>query len=1629
MLSATNILGCTGYNTKFGFISVQTASPSFTVIDSTLCSSDSVFFINTTPGENQNYLWNFGDGNTSTDANPVYFYTDSGTYNVSLKVIDTVGCDTTFVKYDYIKKQSNPIANFVADTLNADCYPLIVSFSDNSGSPYSSAWNWDFGDNATSTLSSPIHAFSRPGQFDVKMIVSTSFGCTDSIIKTEYIIVKGPYADFSFISPVVCKETPVAFYIDTLLDVDQFSWDFGDGVVVPGTGDTIYHTYSDYGFLYPQLIYSDSSNTCPQFARDSITINLVNSGFTISDSLLCSGSSLNFINSSFGDIFYDWDFGDGIHSGIENPTHSYSGPGNYTVYLTVSDQYACSDIDSLPVTVHPLPNYLALNDSIKCDHDTIILNAGVGFASYLWSNNSTLQTLEIAHQGQYTVKVQNAEGCWSAKDTIFVTDIPTPLVDFGNDTLICEGTTITLSAPWSSFHSYNWSNSSTFVAITASPLDTYSVTVTNECGISSDTIFVDMIPLPTVNLGVDTAICTGTSLTLFATGSQYDSYLWNDNSTADSLIADTIKTYFVKVSNSCAEANDSISIDLIPIPALTFVDDTLCEGTTITVFAPFSIYHNYLWNTGVTIDSITAFPDSTYWLNVTSDCGTAADTIFIEKIPLPVVNLGVDTAICNGTSLTLFATGSQYDSYLWNDSTTLDSLVADTIKTYSVTVTNSCSTANDSLNLDLIPIPALTFVDDTLCEGTTITVFAPFSIYHNYLWNTGDTIDSITAFPDSLYSVTVSNACDTSSASIFIEKIPLPVVNLGVDTAICTGTNLTLFATGSQYDSYLWNNGSTADTLVADTINTYSVIVSNVCDTASSSISIDLIPIPNVSFVDDTICEGTTITLNVPFSIYHQYLWNTGDTIDSITAFPDSLYYVKISNACGIDSDSIFIEKIPLPVVNLGVDTAICNGTSLTIFATGSQYDSYLWNDGSTLDSLIADTIYTYSVTVSNVCDTANGSKTIDLIPIPNLTFIDDTLCEGTTITIFAPFSIYHNYLWNIGDTIDSITAFPDSTYWLNVTSDCGSANDTIFIEKIPLPVVNLGVDTAICTGTSLTLFATGSQYDSYLWNDSTKLDTLIADSINTYSVTVTNSCFDVIDSVIIDLIPIPDVFLGNDTLICEGTTLLLKADSSIYNTYIWNNDSASISQQTDTISYFAITVTNICGTSTDSINIGLKPNPVINFGNDTTFCENSNITINWIAGYTDYYWDNILALQSITVSVTDTLSLMVRDSVGCFSNVDTIIVTAVYPATANLGIDTTICIGDSLLLTANAGYDSYSWNNGTTNDSLFISQTGTYILEVKNTCNTASDTLNLIVYEIQIELGLDTILCPSETITLDAGSGFTSYKWNDESTNQTLTVNSTGTYFVEVSNICIGVSDTVDVFYLPNSVNLGSDTAICEGNIISFSTPDIFDTLTWHNGFNYPVFTTSKPGTYYLTAENKCGTFSDTIILVVKPIPSVELGPDIAVSFETETLDAGDDATTYLWSTGDSTQTIQVTPGNYAVWVEVDKDGCKASDTIRILYSPYDSGCIFGVPNAFTPNGDNKNDVLHVRGYCIEQMEFMVFNRFGEMVFKSEDINTGWDGKYKGRLQESEVYIWYLKVKLTDGQVVEKTGNVALLN
>ncbi|MBI5219922.1 MAG: PKD domain-containing protein [Bacteroidia bacterium] len=1210
-LKVTDTLGCSKQLVKTNYISAKQTIPKFNVLDSTLCFNDSVHFINNTVGDSLAFLWNFGDGNTSSLKNPVYLYADSGLFTISLTVTDSVGCDSIVTKNNYVKIQAIPVANFYADTLAADCYPLLVQFTDSTASSYINQWNWNFGDGATSVISGPQHIYTRPGTYNVRLITTTSFGCKDTVTKSNYIDVKGPYAEFSISGDVACKGSPVMLKVDTMIDVYSFSWDFGDGSpIVPGNIDSVYHTYTNVGKLYPQLIYGDTANQCPKFERDSVIINLVIANFLVADTVSCAQTGINFLNQSFGESHWLWNFDDGYSSSLPEPQHIFNSAGTYDVKLVVSDDFTCKDSIIRTVVVNPLPQLGALDDTLICSGDTIYLKITGGYHAYLWSTGCTDSIAAITVSGIVTVKVQNDVGCWTKPDTALVTGVPFPSPHLGADTVICEATTITL------------------------------------------------IP----------------------GGSIWDSFLWQDSSSFQTFIADTAGTYYVRTSNLC---------------------------------------------------------------------GQASDTIHISQRFLAVVHLGADTVLCEGTNIILDA-GSGY-SYHWQDNSINQTLNITDGGIYSVTVTNICSYARDTINISLIPLPSVNLgLDTVLCENTGIILNAAGSIYDNYLWQDNSTDSVFTIDTAGIYYVRVSNICDQSFDTIYISEIYLPVVYLGADTAICEGTSIILNA-GSGYDVYLWQNGDTATTFIADSAGAYHVLVSNSCASAGDTINVNSIPLPSVNLGADTVlCENTNITLNAAGSIYDNYLWQDNSTDSVFTADTAGIYYVRVSNICNYASDTIHISEIYLPVVHLGADTAICEGANITLNA-GIGYDTYLWQNGDTTQFLTTDTAGAFHVNVINICS---------------------------------------------------------------------SAGDTIVISLIPQATVNIGADTAICENSTLELTAYGSIYDSYLWQDASSDSIFTVDTAGAYYVRVSNRCSEASDTIQITEILLPSVYLGKDTIICADTSITLNA-----------------------------------------------------------------------------------------------------------------------------GI----------------GFSSYHWQNGDTTQMI----------------NTSTDTL----------------------------------------------------YSVRVTNICGLSTDSIKLGFLPVKVFLNNDTAICEKTSVTlFATPG-FDTYLWQNGDTGIIFTTDSAGLYHVIASNICGYVGDSMIVSIKPLPVLHLGSDTAISLGTLTLDAGNSGSTYLWSDGSTNQALTISSGPTVIWVQVTKNGCTSTDTIHILDHLPGGECTVELPTAFSPNGDGKNDVLYIRGYCVDKATLMIFNRFGQLVFESNDKNTGWDGTYKGEMQEAEVYVYYLWAKLSDGKNVIKKGNITLLH
>lgn len=308
---------------------------------------------------------------------------------------------------------------------------------------------------------------------------------------------------------------------------------------------------------------------------------------------------------------------------------------------------------------------------------------------------------------------------------------------------------------------------------------------------------------------------------------------------------------------------------------------------------------------------------------------------------------------------------------------------------------------------------------------------------------------------------------------------------------------------------------------------------------------------------------------------------------------------------------------------------------------------------------------------------------------------------------------------------------------------------------------------------------------------------------------------------------------------------------------------------------------------------------------------------------------------------------------------------------------------------------------------------------EIPNDCRILKDSLKiyLFVSPTSVDLGPDRQLCQVSTTVLHAGPGFRFYRWQDGSTDSTYTAYNTGTYHVEAYDYCGNVyRDTVVISQAP-AVNfeLGADLLICDRDTVTVTAPAGFTNYRWSAdykvnsiyGQTIRIFT-DVDTLYSVTAELMPGCIvTDTIRISLKKTPVIDLGSDTSFCRGiTLTLDAGAGFNSYLWNTNATTPAVQINShGLY--WVQVTgHNGCTGADSILVSRGACDNKLY--IPNAFTPNNDNRNDVFKpVIDGQLAQFRFTIFSRWGEKIFETTNAAVGWRGDWKGRPMGSGSFVW----------------------
>lgn len=352
-------------------------------------------------------------------------------------------------------------------------------------------------------------------------------------------------------------------------------------------------------------------------------------------------------------------------------------------------------------------------------------------------------------------------------------------------------------------------------------------------------------------------------------------------------------------------------------------------------------------------------------------------------------------------------------------------------------------------------------------------------------------------------------------------------------------------------------------------------------------------------------------------------------------------------------------------------------------------------------------------------------------------------------------------------------------------------------------------------------------------------------------------------------------------------------------------------------------------------------------------------------------------------------------------------------------------------VLSANAGYATYLWDNGITVPTRTVSASGTYwVYNVTCGVPVVIDTFHLTISPFDTAFTSNDVstcegLAPA---TLPAPGGYTSYLWSNGNTATSIVTATAGTYIAYCQSGCNILADTFNFVITPNdSVFSRTDTALCSiPGALTLTGPDGYVSYIWSNGGNTQIITTTKAGNTILVAQNGCNVLVDTFNLTLRGNPLVNLGNDIKL-FNGSTVNLFSPEPTsvlYTWNTGEHTPYITVSePGTY--WLTVTNEwGCTGSDTVRVTDTVESD---IELPNAFSPDGVNTIFKIIVKGE-VKLHYFRIYNRWGNLVFETTDIQSGWDGKYNGVPQMLDVYVYQIEAVRNSGAVFTLAGNVTLI-
>jgi len=746
----------------------------FSVNDSTQCLRGNNFiFTNTSSISSGNLYnsWNFGDADTSILTNPAHSYTTADSFLVRLIISSNFLCRDTFS--DTMITYPMPVAGFIIND-STQCL-RSNSFILTNTSTSAISYNWNFGDGDTSTQINTTHSYTTANTFNVKLVATSGFGCSDSISKPAFVYPQ-PIANFSVNDSTQCLRNNI-FTFNNSSSIGSGSmtylWKFGD--TITSTTASPNHTYTTNNIYGVRLIATSDKGCTDSISKLQTVYPQPKARFLNYDSSQClERNNFAFLNDSKiagGTMTYLWKLGDGDTSTTYNPIHAYSTQGYFTVTLIATSDYGCNDSfqKNTHIHIHPEPrSQFSVNDTTQC----------LGGNNFVFTNNSSIASGTFTQKWEFndgdTANTYNASHIygtadtfraklllisdWACKDSILKTIIvyPMPVPDFStNDSVQCfKGNSFSFtnkSGISSGNLTYSWDfgdgNSSTATDpvhsyILADSFEVSLIAYSNYNCIDSVKRKVYVNPSPVADFSIDKTPqylpynkFTFTNNSIVSSG--LNIYVWDFGDGNISTATDTSHSYSLA---------DSFEVMLIAN------SDKGCTDT-IRKFV-------YIMTASIVAD-----------FNVTNVC--VGDTVFFQNV----------SQIINDTFL----------NFIWDFGDMSGTVISDNpyhiykdTGTYTVKmIANSKNGFKDSIShiINILAGPPLNityFKDTILYEGQKVVLTAN-GIFDLVLWSTGEQTSSIEVDSQGIYSVVVmdKNGCKSfgSIRIVVLERTTFSFIN------------------------------------------------------------------------------------------------------------------------------------------------------------------------------------------------------------------------------------------------------------------------------------------------------------------------------------------------------------------------------------------------------------------------------------------------------------------------------------------------------------------------------------------------------------------------------------------------------------------------------------------------------------------------------------------------------------------------------------------------------------------------------------------------------------------------------------------------------------------------------------